>query len=192
MRLTERYMDPPGQSMPDCLIAARLANNMERVLREMGDAAHADKFKGFDWKTEEDAFMDGYHKHEKGGEFVTYARLRAMGNNGFQEPATLNRRRRGFRRQFGKRDDHRGPARHGRRRTSDRGKPAGRNPSSRPVPTRPPHRFRTKAANGSSAPSVSTPTASSTPRTARPPSKLPNGAACRLPASRSRRTSTGS
>ncbi|NKM86536.1 arsenate reductase (azurin) large subunit [Rhizobium laguerreae] len=87
MRLTERYMDPPGRSMPDCLIAARIANNMERVLREMGDAAYADKFKGFDWKTEEDAFMDGYHQHEKGGEFVTYARLRAMGNNGFQEPA---------------------------------------------------------------------------------------------------------
>ena len=31
--------------------------------------------------------MDGYHQHEKGGEFVTYARLRAMGTNGFQEPA---------------------------------------------------------------------------------------------------------
>ena len=31
--------------------------------------------------------MDGYHKHEKGGEFVTYERLRAMGTNGFQEPA---------------------------------------------------------------------------------------------------------
>jgi arsenite oxidase large subunit len=56
-------------------------------LRETGDGAHADKFKGFDWKTEEDAFMDGYHKHEKGGEFVTYARLRVMGTNGFQEPA---------------------------------------------------------------------------------------------------------
>jgi hypothetical protein len=48
MRLTERYMDPPGQAMPDCLIAARVANHMERVLREQG----------------------------KGGEFVTYARLR--------------------------------------------------------------------------------------------------------------------
>ena len=36
LRLTERYMDPPGQSMPDCLIAARLANNLERVFREMG------------------------------------------------------------------------------------------------------------------------------------------------------------
>ena len=88
MRLTERYMDPPGQAMPDCLIAARIANNMERVFREMGKADIADQFKGFDWKTEEDAFMDGYHGHEKGGEFVTYDRLRAMGTNGFQEPAT--------------------------------------------------------------------------------------------------------
>jgi arsenite oxidase large subunit len=74
--------------MPDCLIAARIANNMERVLREQGKGQYADKFKGFDWKTEEDAFMDGYHGHEKGGEFVTYERLRAMGTNGFQEPAT--------------------------------------------------------------------------------------------------------
>ncbi|MCX7322710.1 MAG: arsenate reductase (azurin) large subunit [Hyphomicrobiales bacterium] len=88
MRLTERYMDPPGQAMPDCLIAARIANHMERVFRQTGKAEVADKFKGFDWKTEEDAFMDGYVKNEKGGEFVTYARLRAMGTNGFQEPAT--------------------------------------------------------------------------------------------------------
>ena len=88
MRLTERYMDPPGQAMPDCIIAARIANHMERVFRGMGKADIADKFKGFDWKTEEDAFMDGYHKHEKGGEHVTYERLRAMGTNGFQEPAT--------------------------------------------------------------------------------------------------------
>ena len=88
MRLTERYMDPPGQAVPDCLIAARIANHLERVFREAGKKDVADKFKGFDWKTEEDAFMDGYHQHEKGGEFVTYARLRAMGTNGFQEPAT--------------------------------------------------------------------------------------------------------
>jgi arsenite oxidase large subunit len=87
MRITERYMDPPGQAMPDCLIAARIANNMERVLREQGKGEYADQFKGFDWKTEEDAFMDGYHNHEAGGQFVTYERLRAMGTNGFQEPA---------------------------------------------------------------------------------------------------------
>jgi arsenite oxidase large subunit len=87
MRITERYMDPPGQAMPDCLIAARLANHMERALRAMGDGATADGFKGFDWQTDEDAFMDGYHQHAAGGEFVTYERLRAMGTNGFQEPA---------------------------------------------------------------------------------------------------------
>jgi arsenite oxidase large subunit len=88
MRLTERYMDPPGQAMPDCLIAARIANNLQRVFTEMGKADVAAKFDGFDWKTEEDAFMDGYHKNAAGGEFVTYERLRAMGTNGFQEPAT--------------------------------------------------------------------------------------------------------
>jgi arsenite oxidase large subunit len=87
MRLTERYMDPPGQAMPDCLIAARLANHLEQAFRAAGDAATADKFTGFDWQTEEDAFMDGYHQNAGGGEFVTYERLRALGTNGFQEPA---------------------------------------------------------------------------------------------------------
>ncbi|MBN9072082.1 MAG: arsenate reductase (azurin) large subunit [Rhizobiales bacterium] len=88
MRLTERYMDPPGQAMPDCLVAARIANNLQRVFTDMGKADVAAKFDGFDWKTEEDAFMDGYHNNAAGGEFVTYERLRAMGTNGFQEPAT--------------------------------------------------------------------------------------------------------
>jgi arsenite oxidase large subunit len=87
MRLTERYMDPPGQAMPDCLIAARLANDLETSFRSAGNDAAADNFKGFDWQTEEDAFMDGYHLHAGGGEFVTYDRLRTMGTNGFQEPA---------------------------------------------------------------------------------------------------------
>jgi arsenite oxidase large subunit len=88
MRLTEKYMDPPGQALPDCLIAAKLAQHLERAFSEAGDQQTADKFKGYDWLTEEDAFMDGYHQHATGGEFVTYERLRAMGTNGFQEPAT--------------------------------------------------------------------------------------------------------
>ncbi len=87
MRLTERYMDPPGEAMPDCLIAARLANHMQRVFSDMGQPELAGKFGGFDWQTEEDAFMDGYHNHAGGGEFVTYERLREAGTNGFQEPA---------------------------------------------------------------------------------------------------------
>jgi len=87
MRLTEKYMDPPGQAMGDGIIAARIANHMERVLREKGEDAYADQFQGFDWETEEDVFMDGYHQNANGGEHVTYDRLRAMGTNGFQEPA---------------------------------------------------------------------------------------------------------
>jgi len=83
LRLSEKYMDPPGTAKPDCLIAAGVAQNMERVLRGMGNDAYADQFKGYDWATEEDAFMDGYNA---GNPDVTYDRLRAMGNNGVQEP----------------------------------------------------------------------------------------------------------
>ena len=88
MRLTERYMDPPGSALPDSLIVARIAQALERSWRAAGKPEVADKFKGYDWKTEEDAFMDGYSKNADGGEYVTYERLRAMGTNGFQEPAT--------------------------------------------------------------------------------------------------------
>jgi arsenite oxidase large subunit len=85
LRLSEKYMDPFGNSRPDCLIAAGIAQNIERVLRDMGEDAYADQFKGYDWETEEDAFMDGYNK---GNPDVTYDRLRAMGNNGVLEPVT--------------------------------------------------------------------------------------------------------
>ncbi|WP_104016979.1 arsenate reductase (azurin) large subunit [Roseovarius nitratireducens] len=85
LRLSERYMDPYGNSRPDCLIAAGIAQHMERVLREMGEEAYADQFQGYDWQTEEDAFMDGYNA---GNPEVTYERLRAAGNNGVQEPVS--------------------------------------------------------------------------------------------------------
>jgi arsenite oxidase large subunit len=85
LRLSERYMDPFGNSKPDCLIAAGIAQHMERVLRAAGNDAYADQFKGYDWASEEDAFMDGYHT---GNPEVTYDRLRAMGNDGVQEPVT--------------------------------------------------------------------------------------------------------
>ncbi|MEO1177297.1 MAG: arsenate reductase (azurin) large subunit [Pseudomonadota bacterium] len=83
MRLVEKYMDGPGSAKPDCLIAAGLAQHLERVLKAAGKADYAAQFQGYDWKTEEDAFMDGYNK---GNPEVTYDRLRAMGNNGVQEP----------------------------------------------------------------------------------------------------------
>ena len=86
MRLVEKYMDGPGVSMPDCMIAAGLAQHLQRVLTDAGKTDYAAQFSGFDWASEEDAFMDGYHANT--GEIVTYDRLRAMGNNGVQEPVT--------------------------------------------------------------------------------------------------------
>lgn len=88
MRLTERYMDPPGSALPDSLIVAKIAQGLERSWRSAGKPDIAEKFKGYDWRTEEDAFIDGYHQNADGGKYVTYERLRAMGTNGFQEPAT--------------------------------------------------------------------------------------------------------
>ncbi len=86
MRLVEKYMDGPGSAKPDCMIAAGLAQHLEKVLAEDGRGDYAAQFKGYDWASEEDAFMDGYHNET--GKIVTYDRLRAMGNNGVQEPVT--------------------------------------------------------------------------------------------------------
>ncbi|MBD8876680.1 arsenate reductase (azurin) large subunit [Roseibium polysiphoniae] len=83
LRLVEKYMDGPGSAMPDCLIAAGLAQHLERILREDGRDDYADQFQGYDWASEEDAFMDGFNA---GNPEVTYERLRAMGNDGVQEP----------------------------------------------------------------------------------------------------------
>ncbi|ABX19344.1 MULTISPECIES: arsenate reductase (azurin) large subunit [Burkholderia] len=99
MRLSERFMDPPGSALPDCLIAAAIANTLKQMYEAEGKHDMAARFGGFDWKTEEDAFNDGFRQAGqagvgpidsqggKTGNLVTYARLRAMGNNGVQLPA---------------------------------------------------------------------------------------------------------
>lgn len=99
MRLSERFMDPPGTAMSDALIAARIANTVKELYKKEGNAAMAQRFAGFDWKTEEDAFNDGFRRagtpgappiDSQGGgtgSLVTYERLKAMGNNGVQLPA---------------------------------------------------------------------------------------------------------
>jgi arsenite oxidase large subunit len=93
MRLSERFMDPPGDAKPDCLIAADIANTLKAMYDKEGNAKMAKRFAGFDWKTEEDAFNDGFRKpagiDSQGGptgDLATYDRLRAMGTNGVQLP----------------------------------------------------------------------------------------------------------
>lgn len=99
LRLSERFMDAPGSAKADCLIAADIANTLKAMYAKEGNAKMADRFKGFDWKSEEDAFNDGFRLqgakdvggeiHSQGGDtgnLATYALLRRAGNNGVQLP----------------------------------------------------------------------------------------------------------
>ncbi|NYT36364.1 arsenate reductase (azurin) large subunit [Allopusillimonas soli] len=98
IRLSEKFMDAPGSAMADCLIAAKIANTVRALYEKEGNSAMTERFNGFDWKTEEDAFNDGFRQagqpgapkiDSQGGDsghLVTYERLRATGNNGVQLP----------------------------------------------------------------------------------------------------------
>lgn len=98
MRLSEKFIDLPGEALPDCLIAARIANTIKAMYEKEGNSQMAKRFEGFDWKTEEDAFNDGFRRAGQpgagviesqggsSGHLATYALLRKAGNNGVQLP----------------------------------------------------------------------------------------------------------
>ena len=98
LRLSEKFMDGPGSAKPDCLIAADIANTLKAMYQKAGNAAMAKRFEGFDWKTEEDAFNDGFRRagrpgvlpiDSQGGStgyLATYDLLRKAGTNGVQLP----------------------------------------------------------------------------------------------------------
>ncbi len=94
MRLSEKVVDAPGIAKPDCLISADVANALKALYEKEGNTAMAKRFEGFDWKSEEDAFNDGFagqgaKMHSQGGPtgtLASYDLLRKAGNNGVQLP----------------------------------------------------------------------------------------------------------
>jgi arsenite oxidase large subunit len=98
MRLSQRFMDPPGSAKPDCLIAADIANTMKKLYEAEGKQDMVKRFSGFEWRTEEDAFNDGFRRAGQSGappidsqgggtgNLATYALLVKAGNNGVQLP----------------------------------------------------------------------------------------------------------
>ncbi|MEJ1126420.1 arsenate reductase (azurin) large subunit [Variovorax sp. CCNWLW225] len=98
LRLSEKFMDPPGSAKPDCLIAADIANALKTLYTQAGNKSKAAQFEGFDWNSEEDAFNDGFRQagrpgvaviESQGGDtgyLATYELLRKAGNNGVQLP----------------------------------------------------------------------------------------------------------
>lgn len=94
MRLSEKVMDAPGSAKPDCLIAADIANALKAEYLKAGNKTMAKRFEGFAWKSEEDAFMDGFagegskmaSQGGPTGTLANYKLLRDAGNNGVQLP----------------------------------------------------------------------------------------------------------
>ena len=98
LRLSQKFMDPPGSAKADCLIAADIANALKKMYETSGNGDIAKRFAGFDWKTEEDAFNDGFRTagqkdappiDSQGGgadNLAIYERLAVTGNNGVQLP----------------------------------------------------------------------------------------------------------
>src|SRR6202521_1144348 len=98
LRLSQRFMDAPGSAKSDCLIAAAIANAVKQLYQAEGKADMVARFRGFDWKTEEDAFNDGFRKAGTAGAppidsqgggtgyIATYELLVKAGNNGVQLP----------------------------------------------------------------------------------------------------------
>ena len=114
MRLTERYMDPPGRAMPDCLIAARIANHMERVFREQGKADDRRPLQGLRLEDRRRR-LHGRLPQAREGRRVRH--LRAPSRDGHQRLPGAGGRHRGRTCRAGQLagPDHDGPAaRHGR------------------------------------------------------------------------------
>jgi arsenite oxidase large subunit len=96
MRLSQKVMDAPGSAKPDCLIAADIANALKAEYLKDGNKEMAKRFEGFDWKTEEDAFNDGFagqgskmaSQGGPTGKFANYKNLEVAGNDGVQLPIT--------------------------------------------------------------------------------------------------------
>lgn len=49
LRLTQKFTDPPGQALPDCLIAAGIAQRTRAFYPAASNSEMAARFAGFDW-----------------------------------------------------------------------------------------------------------------------------------------------
>ena len=120
LRLYERFVDPPGDALPDWAIMARTATALAERYRAGNKPEEAARFDGFAWRTDEDVFLAGAAEfpdnrvdEEKAESLpcetytgVTYAWLRQVGQAGIQTPVRRDARTgapTGTRRRYGRR-----------------------------------------------------------------------------------------
>jgi arsenite oxidase large subunit len=98
LRLYQKFMDPPGEAIPDWKIIARVARRLNALYTAENNPEMANRFLDFDWQDDEAVFIDARYTFTGGpGDpmesyaGVNYALLRRLGANGIQTPVRLVR-----------------------------------------------------------------------------------------------------
>ena len=96
LRLYERFMDPPGEAIPDWQIMARFGRRMRELYLADRNPQMANRFHDYDWKSDEDVFIHARYQFKgdssdpmEGYAGMTYELLRKLGNNGIQTPVRV-------------------------------------------------------------------------------------------------------
>ena len=96
LRLYPRFMDPPGEAAPDWAIMGKFARRLNQLYQDDNNPLMANKFLDFDWRGDEDVFIDARYSYKGDGNDpmegyagITYGLLRDLGNNGIQTPVRL-------------------------------------------------------------------------------------------------------
>ncbi len=96
LRLYQRFMDPPGDAVPDWAIMGKFARRLNSLYQEDRNPLMANRFLDFDWRGDEDVFIDARysfkgdgHDPMEGYAGITYGLLKELGNNGIQTPVRL-------------------------------------------------------------------------------------------------------
>lgn len=98
LRLYQKFMEPPGQAIPDWAIIARVARRLRALYEADRNPEMANRFLNFDWADDEAVFIDARYSFSggpgdpmEGYAGVDYDLLRRLGNNGIQTPTRLVR-----------------------------------------------------------------------------------------------------
>jgi arsenite oxidase large subunit len=100
LRIYDKFLDAPGEALPDWKILALVGNKLKALYEAEGNKVMAERFSGMDWKTDAEVFEAGSHEFgdNKLGETdeaklsaecykgVTHQMLRKLGNEGIQTP----------------------------------------------------------------------------------------------------------
>ena len=96
LRLYQRFVDPPGDAIPDWKIIGKFARRLNSLYQHDRNWLMANKFLDFNWAGDEEVFIDARYSFKgdgtdpmEGYAGVTYDLLKRLGNNGIQTPVRL-------------------------------------------------------------------------------------------------------